>query len=142
MKIRKARKEDLKDIAEILRVESGKKPYFQKHTKKGALEKIENSFKKDDIYMSELDGEVVGFIICKETKDKKSIYIDEFWFKEEHQAKGFGTKLLKSVERVYKKLGWKRIDLISSKISRAFGFYKKMKYKPHSEFIFLEKRLL
>ena len=37
MKIRKARKADFKEISEIFRVESAKKPYLQKWNKKTAL---------------------------------------------------------------------------------------------------------
>ena len=45
MKIRKAKKGDLKEISKIFMEESNKKPYTQGWTKKTALNNISKSFK-------------------------------------------------------------------------------------------------
>jgi aminoglycoside 6'-N-acetyltransferase I len=141
MEIRKATKKDLKDIADILRIETAKKPYNQKWNKKSSLEKIKKSFKKDDIYLSELSGIIAGFIICKKNKIQKSIYIDELWFKQEYQRKGLGKQLMKKIEEIYKRNEFKSISLVSDKRTNAFKFYKKIGYRSHSVNVYMEKKL-
>ena len=60
MKIRKARKEDLKDMAKIFVEEYRKKPYNEKWTRKVALRKIKEYYKKNSrIWVVELDKFVV-----------------------------------------------------------------------------------
>jgi len=46
MKIRKARKEDLKECANIFRVESKRPPYRMKRTSKKSLERVKGYFKE------------------------------------------------------------------------------------------------
>ncbi len=141
MKIRKAKKEDLKKIEEIFRIETFKKPYSQRWTKQTALKKIEDSFKKHDIYFCEVDREIVGFVICEINKTHKTVYVKEIWFTQKYQGKGFGTQIMKEIERIYQKRNFKSISLVSDKRTNAYNFYKKLGYKSHSINVFMEKKL-
>ena len=75
MKIRKARKVNFKEIAEILIRESSKKPYNEKYTLKIALKEV-NEFAKDELYIAINEKEIMGFIASNITPDnKKKAYL-------------------------------------------------------------------
>jgi len=141
MKIRKAKKEDFKEIAEILIKESSKKPYNDKYTLKTALKEI-NKFAKNDLYVSTNEKEIIGFIASNITSDnKKKAYVNELWLKPVYQGKGIGKSLIKFIEEKYKKKGVKIMRLVAKRNAKAFGFYKKIKYKEYRELVFMEKKL-
>jgi ribosomal protein S18 acetylase RimI-like enzyme len=141
-KIRKSIKKDLKEISEIFRIESAKKPYFQKWTKKTAFEKINEFFNKDDLFIAIKDNKIVGFVISYiEDDNKKKAYADELWLRQDYQGKGIGSSLMKFIENMYKNKGVEIIQLIAKKQAGAFKFYKKLKYKESDENVFLVKRL-
>lgn len=141
MPIREATEEDSKAIADLFRIESAKKPYFQEWTEDAALEKIKGAFKSDKIYVFEEEGKIIGFAICQIEKSEKEVYIWEMWFLESFQGKGLGSQLLEYIEEGYRKKGFKSLSLVSDKNSRAFQFYKKKGFKNHEKFVFMEKKL-
>ena len=140
--IKKAKKGELNEIAEIFRIESAKKPYFQKRTPKKTLEKIKDAFGTQDLFAIELNKKIVGFITANIEEDHKDqVYVDELWITKEEQGKGIGKEVMKFIEEFYKKKGIRKIHLVSKKSSGAFVFYKKLNYKESEELIFLEKSL-
>lgn len=141
MEIRKAKNEDIEDISEIFRIETAKKPYFQKWTKKTALNKIKELLKTEDVHIVLIEKEIIGFIACQKNKNKKSVYLDELWLKTTRQGKGIGTKLMDYIEKKYKKEGIKIISLVSDNRSKAFDFYKKINYGNHKHLVFMGKEL-
>ena len=91
MEIRKAVKKDLREIVEVFRIESAKKPHNNKRTPKKALERVKEYFKEKDIYVSIIDHKIIGFIISDIDPDAEDqVYIDELWILKEHQGKGIG----------------------------------------------------
>jgi ribosomal protein S18 acetylase RimI-like enzyme len=141
MKIRKAKKEDFKEIAKIMMKESSKKPYTEKYTLKTALKEI-NRLSKNELYVAENEKEIMGFIASSITPDnKKKAYIDELWLRPAYQGKGVGKTLVKFIEDKLKKKGVNIIRLVAKKNAKAFGFYKKIKYKEYKEMVFMEKKL-
>ena len=143
IKIRKATKKDLKNISDIFRKETSKKPYLQKWTQKTAVKKINEFFERDDIYLISVEEEIVGFIILKISvgENGKSAFIDELWLKSNYQGKGIGITLMNYIEDTYKDKGIKSIYLISDIRSNAFYFYKKLKYNPYNDFVLMAKKL-
>jgi len=143
IKIRKATKKDLKDISNIFRKETSKRPYFQKWTQKTALEKIIEFFKKGDIYLVMIEKKIVGFIILHISLgyNGKEAFIDELWLKSDYQGKRIGKILMRFIEDKYKDKGIKSIYLISDINSNAFCFYKKLKYKGYNDFVLMSKKL-
>lgn len=139
--IRKAVKRDFNDIAKILITESAKPPYNEKYNMKIALREV-NNFAGDELYVAEDKKYVLGFIASSITPDnKEKAYINELWLKPSYQGKGIGKALVNFIEGFYKKKGVKTIRLVSKTNSKAFGFYKKLKYKEYKEMVFMEKRL-
>ena len=62
MKIRKAKKGDLKTGAEIFRKESAKGPYNQKYTSQTVMKRVKDMFVYGAIYIAIIDNQIVGFI--------------------------------------------------------------------------------
>ncbi len=142
MKIRNAKKEDLKDIVSIFITESKKQPYLQKWTKKSATDDFKPFLKKKELWVAELDKKIVGFIMVGITSSNKKIaYISEFWVTKNYQEKGVGKNLLEFIEKHHKKKGVGIIRLTSYNQSKALGFYKKMNYKTSKNVTPLEKKL-
>jgi len=141
MKIRKADKNDLKEIANILKTESSKKPYNDKWTKKRAFKEVTGFFKQKDIYIAIINKKITGFIVSSICLDnKKKAYIDELWLKSKYQRKGIGKSLVRFIENKYKQKGIKILRLVSSKKSKAFEFYKKVGFKELKHLVFMEKQ--
>ncbi|MBU2577102.1 MAG: GNAT family N-acetyltransferase [Nanoarchaeota archaeon] len=140
MKIRKARKEDLKEVAKILMEESVKKPYNEKFTP-GSAKKDVLEFFKDSLYVA-TDGEkIIGFIASHiVNSDKTKAYIDELWIRSNYQGKGAGKILVKFIEEIYKKKGLSKIRLTTKKKAKSYSFYKKLKYID-ADLVYMEKRL-
>ena len=140
MKIRKVTKEDLVEISDIFRIESAKKPYFQKWNKKTALRDITKSFKEDDFYIYVIDKKIVGFIISQINENNEG-YVNELWIIKEFQGKGIGKALTKFIEDKYKKKEVKSIGLTANQRAGAVNFYKKLKYKVKHELFYMVKKL-
>ena len=140
MKIRSAKKEDLKGVAKILMEESVKKPYNEKFTPSSAKKDVLEFF-KDSLYVATDGGKIIGFIASHiVNSDKTKAYIDELWLKPKYQGKGVGKMLVKFVEGMYKKKGLSKMRLTTKKKSKSYGFYKKLKYKD-ADLVYLEKKI-
>lgn len=140
MKIRKAKKEDLKEVAKILMKESMKKPYNEKFTP-GSAKKDVLEFFKNSLYVATDGEEIIGFISSHiVNSDKTKAYIDELWIKSDYQGKGAGKILVKFVEGMYKKKGLSKMRLTTKKKAKSYGFYKKLKYKD-ADLVYMERKL-
>ena len=142
MGIRKALRNDIREIAKIYHIEAAKKPYFQKRTCKESLNKIISHFKKADIYVVTNNNEILGFIVVRLRYNGKDLYVDEIWLKSRYQGKGLGKSLMSFIENKYKKSGIKSVTLIAGKKpGAAFGFYKKLKFKEINELDLMKKNV-
>ena len=143
MIIRKAKIKDLKDIAEIFRIESSKPPYNKRRTSKKALKEMLWDFKNKDIYVSILDEEIVGFVMVqRDSGIKNQLWINELWISKEYQSKGIGRKIMNEIERIYRKKGVKIFELVAhTQKGGALNFYKKINYKIDSSMVFMKKKI-
>jgi N-acetylglutamate synthase-like GNAT family acetyltransferase len=142
MEIRKAKKGDLKEIAEIFRVETAKEPYLMNWNEKTSLMKIKELFEIGEIFILE-EKKIIGFIAIQirlGSKGKKAI-VDELWIKQDFQGKGFGKSLINFLENYLKKKNIFRIAVISDKNSKAYGFYEKLNFKAYPEDILMAKKI-
>jgi GNAT superfamily N-acetyltransferase len=140
MKIRKAKKGDLKEVAKIMMEESVKKPYNEKFTP-GSAKKDVLGFFKDSLYVATDAEKIIGFIASHVvSSDKTKAYIDELWIRSNHQGKGAGKMLVKFIEDMYKKKGLVKMRLTTNKKAKSYGFYNKLKYKD-ADLVYMEKKL-
>jgi ribosomal protein S18 acetylase RimI-like enzyme len=141
--IKKATRKDLREIAEIYRVESAKPPYNKETTCKKALEGIKEDFKVNDIYVVIINKLIVGFIMVKiDPGIKNQLWINELWILKEYQGQGIGKKLMVEIEEIYKKKSIKIFELVAhTKNGGALDFYKKLGYHIDNSMIYMRKRL-
>ncbi len=140
--IRKASKNDLKEISNIFMIESSKKPYAQGWNKKNALKKIREAFKKDDLYVILSKSKIAGFVMSQINSDnQEKAYIEEIWLKPEFQGKGLGKALMKFIEHYYRNKGVKTVQLVAKRNCGAFKFYKKIGYTESKELVFMAKKI-
>ena len=141
MKIRKAEKKDLKDVAKIFREETSKKPYSTKWTEKSSYQAICELFNKAEINLAVIDDKIVGFIISRITPESKYAYIEELWLNARYQNKGVGKSLMSFIENKYGKMGVKHIGVTANQKAKALYFYKKLGYKKKYSFFHMDKKL-
>ncbi len=143
VKIRKAKKEDIKKIAEIFRLGYNAPPHNKKWTSKAALNTIRFYFKGNVIYVAEINKKIVGFIIfCTHVQDDGLRgHIEEIVVLKKHQGRGVGQELLIKAEEYFKKIKAKKISLMSVKTSKAFQIYKKKGYEVQKDFVSMIKKL-
>jgi ribosomal protein S18 acetylase RimI-like enzyme len=141
MKIKKAKKDDLKVIAKLFLEESGKKPYVQGYTLRTANLRVKDMFNFGSIYVASVDLKIAGFLSIA-GEGKEDIYVDEFWIKKEFQRKGMGKGLLDFVTKKYLKRGAKTISVMTSRKAGALKFYEKFGFKENGEEVILKKNLI
>jgi len=140
MIIRKATKKDLKEIAEIFRIESTKPPYNKKRTLQGTLRQIKEDFENSSIYVAIEDNKIIGFIIVRRDSDKNKIWINELWILKEYQGRGLGKMFMNKIEFKYSKKGIRIFELVANtQKGGAEGFYKKLGYKIDKSMVFMKK---
>ena len=143
MIIRKATIRDLKNIAEIFRIESAKPPYNKKRTSEKALNRIREDFRGNDIYVSTIDNQIAGFVMVSvDSGIKTQLWINELWILKKYQGQGIGKSLMDEIEKIYKKKGIKIFELVAHTAKGgALDFYKKIDYKVDNSMVFLQKRM-
>ena len=141
MKIRGAKREDLKEIAEIMMEESAKEPYNEKYTLRIAVKEV-GEFFEDELYVAIEDGKIIGFVASGVTSENdKRVYVNELWVGSDYQKRGIGKALLGFVEKIYREKGFRKIRLTVRRDAEAFKFYKKMKYEEYKKLVYMEKKL-
>ena len=142
MKIRKAKKQDLKEVIRIFKKEYAKPPYNEKWENRLLSKKIRDYFKGSRIAVSIIENKVVGFIIFKKVlwTGGYSGFIEEVAVDSKHQRKGVGKALIKHAEDFFRKNKIKEVSLMSNAKSKAFKIYKRLKYKKE-EFCLMTRKL-
>lgn len=153
MKIRRAKKEDMKDIQDL-------RYLLAKYEKDLGLniavpewgytevgEKDFNYFLNQQyIYVAEEDGKIVGFITGEVLK-KKAWYnvqlgtVNNIFVLEEYRDKGIGKELMKTMMKTLKKDGITNIELYTyANNSKAIKFYEKLGFeKCNIQMLYQEK---
>jgi L-amino acid N-acyltransferase YncA len=142
MKIRKARKNEFKKIAELYKEGFSEKPFNEKWALKEAIEKIKIFSKYCDVWIL-IEKQIIGFIIINPNfwKMGELIFGEEAVIKKEYQHKGYGTKLFEHIFRHYKNKGYKKYHGIVHKKSNSWKFHKKLGCKKNNYDFLMEKNL-
>lgn len=83
---------------------------------------IDVNFKRFSLVLKNEEGEVIG--VLNAFTAFAEIYIDDMWVRSSYRGKGYGTKLIKSLEDKFKGKGFNNINLVTSAF-QAPDFYKK-----------------
>ena len=141
LKIRAAGKKDLKTCARILSEEFNKQG--EKWTFKSALAYLTDLFDGGGpCYCLLLGNKIIGFAFCETFvfREGKHLMIEELAICVDHQDRGYGTKIIKFIERLAKKSKIKKIIVITSTTQRAIKLYKKLGFNETDEKV-LEKQI-
>ncbi len=143
MMIRKARKKDLMEIAEIEMAEFSKPPFNDKNPLKKVLKSLNFYIKIANIYVAVIDNKIAGVIIFKQEQwwGGSVIIIEDLIVHEKYQKKGIGKKLINWLESYAKKKKVNFLSFMTNKKAISVNFYKKLGYKQDKNLIFMEKKL-
>ena len=141
MKIKKATKKDLKEIAKLMRTEFAKPPFKEKASLNAVLKSLNFYMKIGKIYTAQIKQKIIGIIIFKEEQFWKGriILIEDLAIDEKVKKQGIGKKLVNYVESHAKKRKAKFIGFITHKKSNAVKFYQKQGYKIKKDSIIMRK---
>jgi len=143
MKIRKAKKKELKDIIKIMLIEFSKPPFNEKDDFNSAIRSLRFYFKLGRIYVALIDKEIIGVIVFKIEQywEGRILIIEDLAVKEEFKKQGVGKNLMGFVEDYAKNKSIKRILFTTDKRSKAISFYKKLGYKEEKNRISMTKKI-
>ena len=143
MKIRKAKKENFKEIAKIYAEAFSEPPYGESWTNTKALKQINRFSKYCYIWEILYEKILVGFIVINPNFwfPGKFCFVEDIAIKKEFRGKGIGTKVLNNILGIYKKRGFKKLIMITNIKSRAYKLYKKIGILPSKEDILIERSL-
>lgn len=139
MIIRKAKKDDIKEVIKLTKIPELDNPksgsnlesfkYFQEYMGKGIF------------LVAEEDGKIVGFI-TGEFMLGSYIYIDVLSVDSTLRGKGIGKDLVRNFEKLAKKKGVKFVHLTAPKFNKkTVKFYEKNGYDKGKEFFQFYKKL-
>lgn len=142
VKIRKAKKQDFLKLAEIMKSEYAKSPYNENWSKHLSLERIKYYNKHFQLFVSQMDGGVVGFISIGIAPSFGGLRgsIEDFVVDSQFQGRGIGKKLFNFAQKYLEKAGVAKIVLLADKNADIFKVYKKNGYN-ESEWGLLIKAL-
>jgi aminoglycoside 3-N-acetyltransferase I len=143
MKIRKAIKNDLNEIGELMLKEFSKKPFNERDSLKDVLKSLNFYFQNAEIYISEVKREIVGVITFRIEQwwEGPVIVIQDLAVKDKFQRQGVGKELMIFVEKYAKNKKAKRIYFGTNKKSSAVKFHKKIGYKIDKDRINMSKKI-
>jgi putative acetyltransferase len=126
MKIRKAKKADFRKIQKII-FDAIKKIRLNPRLRKQLeidynLENIEKKWKKISMFVSESREVIQGCGRLEKNSELRMIYVNP-----KFQKKGFGSKMIKKLENLAKRKGFKKVHVKA--LPNAVGFYKRLGYK-------------
>ena len=143
MKIRKAGKKDLKEVAELMINEYSKPPFKENEPIKNVLKSLKFYYNKAKINIAEEDKKIIGVVVfqIEQWWEGQVIIIQDLAVNEKFQNKDVGKLLMKFVERYALNKNVKRIYFGTNKKSSAIKFYKKLGYKIVKGKISMSKKL-
>jgi GNAT superfamily N-acetyltransferase len=144
MKIRKAKRKDLKEIGKLMLKELSKPPFNEKASMKEVTKSLEFYFKKAEIYISLEEGEITGVLVfqIEQWWEGKVAIVQDLVVKEESQNKGLGKEIINFLEDYCKKKEIKKIEFQTNKKSKAVKFYEKKGYKINKDRISMSKKVI
>ena len=145
MIIRKMKREDVSACADIMCSVYNNEMWRCRWSKEMAIEYLTDfySMKKFVGYVMEAEGEIVGGLFAHEKVwwNNSEVFVEEMFVKPEHQGKGYGTLLLKEVEKYIGEKGLAGITLSTNRYAPAPLFYKKNGFVDCEHVLFMCKEM-
>jgi len=143
MRIRKATKKDIREIAKLMIGEFSKPPFKEKTTINAVIKSLNFYFKIGKAFVAVEDKKIVGIVVFKVEQwwEGPVILIEDLAVKEDFKKQGIGKKLTDKVEEYAKKIKANSVSFATNSKSSAVKFYTKQGYKKEKNRIFMRKNL-
>ncbi len=143
MRIRKATKKDIREIAKLMIEEFSKPPFKEKTTINSVIKSVNFYYKIGKAFVAIEDKKIVGIVVFKVEQwwEGPVILIEDLAIKEDFKKQGIGKKLTDKVEEYGKKIEANSISFATNNKSSAVKFYTKQGYKKEKNRIFMRKNL-
>ncbi len=131
MKIRAVWHRDIKQMAGLFRTGYVKEPYAEKWSKKAALAKIRDYYRRSVIFVAVEGPEVLGFVVLDEDKWPDGIY---GWFEQlvvspKHQRNGIGNCLMERSLEYFKGRKFKGAVGVTHPDAGTWSWYGRLGFK-------------
>ena len=142
MKIREVKKSELKEVAFVMKKVFNSHPYNDKWTDKSSFERIKDEFSKNKIFVSLINGKIVGGISVgiEIGFDGGVGSIRELFVLKKYRENKIGSMLVEFSEQYFKKKKCLSVYLQIYSKSKAVDFYKNNGYKIAKNTSFLIKK--
>ena len=143
MRIRKATKKDIREIAKLMIEEFSKPPFKEKTTINSVTKSLNFYFKIGKAFVAVEDRKIVGIVVFKVEQwwEGPVILIEDLAVKEDFKKQRIGKKLTDRVEEHAKKIKASSVSFATNSKSSAVKFYTKQGYKKEKNRIFMRKNL-
>ena len=94
-------------------------------------------------YVLENGEEIVGGIFAHEKVwwNNSEIFVEEMFIQPQLQRKGYGTMLMRQIEKCVAEKGWAGITLSTNKYAPAPNFYRKNGFRDYGHVLFMVKEM-
>ena len=143
MRIRKATRKDIREIAKLMIEEFSKPPFKEKTTINSVIKSLNFYFKIEKAFVAIEDKKIVGIVVFKIEQwwEGPVILIEDLAVKEDFKKQGIGKNLTDKVEEYAKEIKAKAVSFTTHKKSSAVKFYTKQGYKIEKNTLFMRKKI-
>lgn len=143
MRIRRATKKDIKEIAKLMLEEFSKPPFKEKTAINSIIKSLNFYFRIGKSFIAIKDEKIVEIVVFKVEQwwEGPIILIEDLAVKEDFKKQGIGKHIIDNVEDYAKKIKAKAICLTTHKESSAVKFYTKQGYKIEKNALFMRKKV-
>jgi len=143
MKIRRATKKDIREIAKIMLEEFSKPPFKEKVAISSVIESLNFYFKIGKVFVAIEDGKIVGVVVFKIEQwwEGPVVLIEDLAIGEDFKKRGIGRGLMEMVEVYARKINVKAVSFATHKKSPAVKFYVKQGYRIDKDRLFMKKKI-
>ncbi|HEB46879.1 MAG TPA: GNAT family N-acetyltransferase [Candidatus Pacearchaeota archaeon] len=123
---------DIESVLDLFIRVMSEYPYEENWTRTSAFKALKGYFQNSEgfcFYAQESDN-VIGFVFCiiQVWDDGDHLFVEQTIIDPLYRNKGVGTSLIRKVEKTAKEKGIKSIELMTTKKSSAYEFWKKRGY--------------
>ncbi len=143
MRVRKATKKDIMEIAKLMIEEFSKPPFKEKTTINSVIKSLNFYFRIGKAFVAVEDKKIVGILVFKVEQwwEGPVMLIEDLAVKEDFKKQGIGKKLTDKVEKYGNKINASAVSFATNSKSSAVKFYSKQGYKKEKNRIFMRKNL-
>jgi len=124
--------EDIENVVDLFIKVMSEYPYEENWTRTLAFKVLKDYFQNSGgfCFYVQKNGKIIGFVFCivQAWDDGNHLFVEQTVIDPSYRDKGVGTSLIRKLEKIAKEKGIKSIELMATKKSSAYEFWKKRGY--------------